>query len=563
MRYSLKKPKAPRLAGGKLNLAVKAAETSGSGAAVYWTVSEAMGFRRLREADFGNTPAAPLPLLPRFADQDSPGLDLDATADARLESVGFANETVADLRAAYRDGSTDPVQVAERAIAAIAASEAADPAMRIFFAHHADDVREQAAAARERWAKGVPCGPLDGIPVAIKDEIDVAGYPTTLGTRFLGQHPAREDGTAVARIRAAGGIILGKANMTEIGICPKGLQPHHGTARNPYDPSRYTGGSSAGSGAAVAAGLSPVSLGADGGGSARIPASFCGVVGLKPTFGRISEHGVPPVCWSVAHIGSLGATARDCALLYGVMAGRDPRDGNTLGQPPVRLASWEQTNDLSDLTIGVWDPWFDDADEDVVKVCRGMVAHLRAKGAMLVPIEIEGLDLTRVAHLISIGTEMANAQLRNLGKHRRDFGYDTRLLLAAIERITAVEYVQAQRQRHRICKELERVHREVDVVVTPTCGCTAPLVPRDALVTGESNLSLLSTVMRFVVPANMTGLPAISFPAGYDAAGLPVGLHAMGRAWEEHTLLRLAAAAEDGVERRRPERYWRLLAGGA
>jgi len=558
MPYDLKKPVVPRLAGAKLKLVRAAAETSGIGAMVYNTIAGNMGLNSLREVDMGDAPATPLPLVPRFADDDTPAPVFDA--DQRVDPHGFGFETVADLRAAYRDGDATPVNVAERAITAIAESEQNDPALRIFFAHDADDVRKQAEASAARWEKGEPKGPLDGVPVAIKDEINVAGYPTTLGTRFLGKEPAAEDGTAVAKIRAAGGIILGKANMTEIGIGPVGLQPHHGTARNPYDSTRVTGGSSAGPGAALAAGIAPVSLGADGGGSIRNPASFCGVVGLKATFGRISEHGVPPLCWTVAHIGPLGATARDCATMYGVMAGRDPHDHNTHGQPPIRLDGLERTDDLSDLTIGVWDEWFDDADPGVVKACRGMLEHLQAKGAKVKPVTIDGLDATRVAHLITIGTEMANAMSPFLREHRQDFAQDVRLLLAAIERFRAVEYVQAQRQRYRICQEFARIHEEVDVVVTPTNGCTAPPVPLDAaLTTGESNLELLSTAMRFVIPPNMTGLPAISFPAGYDEDGLPVGFHAMGRAWEEHTLLRLAAAGEDFVERREPTHQWQLL----
>ncbi len=562
MPYDLKKPKAPRLVGTKLKLLASAAESTGLGALIYGSIASNMGLSALREADLSDAPAAPLPLLPRDGGAAGPTPDLNAEADRQVAAKGFAFDTVADLRAAYRDGSTDPVAVADRALAAMAESDANDPAMRIFFASNADDVRAQAKASKERWAKGEPCGPLDGVPVAIKDEVDVAGYPTTQGTTFLGKDgPAKEDCTAAARIRAAGGIILGKANMTEIGIGPIGLQPHHGTARNPYDTTRLTGGSSAGPGAAVAAGITPVSLGADGGGSIRNPASFCGVVGLKATFGRVSEHGVPPICWSVAHLGPLGATAHDCAVMYGVMAGEDPHDANTLGQPPLRLDGLDRTDDLSDLTIGVWDLWFDDAAEQVVAGCRGMLDHLAAKGAKVVPIEIEGLDATRVAHLITIGSEMGTAQAPLMARHRGEFAPDVRMLLAATARFTAIEFVQAQRQRYRICKEFERVHQTVDVVVTPTNGCTAPPVPLDALTTGESNLGLLSEVMRFVTPANMTGLPAISFPAGYDSDGMPIGFQAMGRAWEEHVLLRLAAAGEDFVERRAPQKHWRLLGG--
>lgn len=562
MTYDLKAPSVPRLAGTPLRVVTRIAESQTLGGLVYRQMVGNMGFPAFRRAPVGDAPIAPLPVLPhaREGAPEAPP-DLDALVEQRHEAKGFAFESAADFRAAYREGRTDPVEVAERAIAAIRESEQQDPKLRVFIAHDPADVRAQAEASKERWAKGAPLGPLDGVPVAIKDEVDQRGYPTTLGTRFLGKGgPAKEDGTAVKKLREAGAILLGKANMTEIGIGPVGLQPHHGTPRNPYDPRRFTGGSSSGPGASVAAGFCPIALGADGGGSIRNPASFCGVVGLKATFGRVSEHGVPPVCWSVAHLGPLAATARDCALGYALMAGPDEHDRHSRHQPPVTLDGLERTDDLSDVTLGVFRPWFEDADPGVVRETQRMLAHLEAKGARVKDIEVPGLDNLRVAHLITIGVEMLTAQRPYLERHRQDYATDVRLLFAGLERLPSSDYVHAQRHRHVICEQFERLLQEVDVIVTPTNGCTAPLIQDDALSSGESNLSLLSKVMRFVPAANMTGLPAISFPAGYDDDGMPVGFQAMGRAWEEALLLRLAAAAEDGVERRAP-RWHRSLLG--
>lgn len=561
MTYDLKAPSVPRLAGTPLRVVTRIAESQTLGGIVYRQMVGNMGFPAFRRAPVGNAPIAPWPVLPEARD---PGPhtppDTDALVEEPTEQRGFAFETAADFRAAYRDKRTDPVEVAERVLAAIRESEGQDPKMRVFIAHNPDDVRAQAKASKERWDKGEPIGPLDGVPIAVKDEVDMRGYPTTIGTRFHGKGgPAREDGTAVARLRAAGAILLGKANMTEIGIGPIGLNPHHGTPRNPYDPRRFTGGSSSGSGASVAAGLGPIALGADGGGSIRHPASFCGVVGLKATFGRVSEHGVPPVCWSVAHLGPIAATARDCALGYALLAGPDERDRHSRHQPPVTLEGIDRTDDLSDVTLGVFRPWFEDADPAVVRECKRMLAHLEAKGAKVKEIEVPGLDNLRVAHLITIGVEMLTAQRPYFEKHRQDYATDVRLLFAGLERLPSSDYVHAQRHRHVICEQFDRLLQEVDVIVTPTNACTAPLIQGDALSSGESNLSLLSKVMRFVPAANMTGLPAISFPAGYDDEGMPVGFQAMGRAWEEALLLRLAIAAEDGVERRAPRWHKRLL----
>ncbi|HEX8714571.1 MAG TPA: amidase, partial [Solirubrobacteraceae bacterium] len=190
--------------------------------------------------------------------------------------MSFRFPTVADYQAAYRSGTTDPVQVAERALAAARTLDRMDPPMRTFIALDEADVRRQAEASRQRWSQGAPRSPLDGVLVAIKDEYDVAGYPTTCGTKFLGKTPATADALVIARLRAAGAVIFGKTHLPELGTIPLGINPWHGIARNPYDPARDTGGSSSGSGAAVAMGLTPIALGSDGGGSIRIPAAHNG-----------------------------------------------------------------------------------------------------------------------------------------------------------------------------------------------------------------------------------------------------------------------------------------------
>lgn len=560
MTYDLIEPRLPRMAGAQLKIVTRLLE-SPVGAALGSTLLKQFGMPGLRATDVGDAPIAPLPVLAEPRNKSPATPDLDALADAPTETHGdFRFESVADLRAAYREGRTDPVEVAERALAACADAEAHDPPLRIFFAQDKDDVLAQAKASKARWAKGEPQGVFDGVPVAIKDEVDVAGYPTTLGTSFVADERgvANADGTAPARFRAAGAVLLGKANMTEVGIGPVGLQVHHGTARNPYDAARYTGGSSAGSGAAVAAGLCPVSLGADGGGSVRNPASFCGAVGLKATYGRVSEHGVPPVCWSVAHLGPLAGTARDCALGYATIAGVDEHDALTRSQPTPDLERVEE-GDLQDVTLGVYSEWFDHAEAGVVRECRKMLAHLQSRGAQVKEIEIPELEALRVAHAVTIAAEMLASQAPYLERFRHRYQWDVRLLFANIERFAATDYVHAQRVRHRACERFTALLDDVDAVVTPTNACTAPVIQPDSK-DGESDLTQISRAMRFVFPANMTGQPAITFPAGYDDDGLPVGFQVMGRAWEESLLLRLAVAAEDGCPRRRPG-FWRSLLG--
>lgn len=566
MAYDLQPLSAPRATGALLRTFVTLVESGATSALLSGKLFRDAGFEALRNlpADEPLDPRHPVfHCFPRHeGDPQADAQRRDAAAlAARLPAApteGFAFETVADFVAAYRSKHTDPLAVAERALAMVAETEQQEPAMRIFIAQHRDEVLGQAEASAARWQAGAPMGPLDGVPVAIKDEVDMAGYPTTVGTRFLGVEPASADAETVARLRAAGALLLGKANMHEIGLGVTGLNPHHGAARNPYDPARATGGSSSGPAAAVASGLCPLALGADGGGSIRIPASLCGLVGLKPTYGRVSEHGAAPLCWSVAHLGPIGATVRDVALGYAVLAGPDPKDATSLLQPAADFSGLER-RDLGGLRLGFYPAWLESAEPVVVERTRTLLRALEHAGAELREVEIPELGVLRTVHFVTIISEMATAHAQHYREHRRDYGLDTRLNLALARKLAAFDYLHAQRHRARLCRHFARVLAEVDAIVTPTTGRTAPELPVDALQTGESNLALTEQIMRFAPAANLTGLPAITVPSGYDEQGLPIGLHVIGRAWQENVLLRIAAAAEQQLVRQAPRVHLRYL----
>jgi len=568
MSYDVSEIKSPRLAGKLLRLVASLSERPVTGSPLKRKMLSDAGIFSFRR----RLAAASLPVRPVLpgsssggdagAVEEPPALEaLLEPAAASTGDAGFAFESVADLARAYREGMTGPVEVAERVLQSYRIGEAEDPPLRALVAQNEADLLTQARASAERLAAGRPRSPLEGVPIAVKDELDQRGYPTTVGTCFLGEEPAGKDATTVARLRGMGALLIGKTNMHEIGIGVTGLNPHHGPARNPYDRSRATGGSSSGSAAAVAAGLCPAALGADGGGSIRIPASLCGLVGLKPTFGRVSEHGAAPLCWSVAHVGPLGATSADAAVVFAAIAGPDPEDPNSLGHPPVRLDRFrEGGEDCPGLRVGVYEPWFEHAQPDVVAVCRQMLDRLGDAGAEIRAIEIPDLDLLRAVHLVTIVSEMAAAHDEYYAEHRADYGYDTRISLALARSLKATDYVHAQRHRAAICETFGRVLGEVDVIATPATGRTAPVLPADALKTGESNMETLSQIMRFAPAANVTGLPAISFPAGYDSQGLPIGFQVIGRPWDEDLLLRLARLAERWVPRRGPPLHRSLLA---
>ena len=464
--------------------------------------------------------------------------------------------TICDYAAAYRAGATSPLEIAERVLKAIAAGDAADPPLRAFIANDRDDLISQARASAGRHRAGRPLSLLDGVPVTIKDELSQAPYPTFVGTSFLGSGPAA-DSSCVARLRAAGALLIGKANMNELGLDPSGFNAHYGTTRNPHNPAHDPGGSSSGPAAAVAAGLSPVALGCDGGGSIRIPAGLCGVVGLKPTFGRVSEAGVFALAPSVDAIGPIGATVADVVLVYGLIAGPDPADPRSLAQPPVELAGWSNA-DLRGLTLGIYAHWFHHAEPAVVEACKAMALHLAEAGARIVEVEIPGLDAMRVAHAVTIISEIT----ANLHAHRepmRTLGAPPRITLALAHGFQASDYIVAQRVRTQAIAAFERALTQVDAILTPTTAITAPRIPAGGERAGWSDLGATTEKMRFAFPSNLTGHPAISFPAGYDPAGLPVGMQAIGRYWDERALLRIASAAEAAVERRRPAVFFSLL----
>ncbi len=552
-QYDLKSVKLPKLTGTGLKLFANMLENSATRALLLGNLLQSGGITELRKMRIDEPPTMK-PL--KFADKTtSSPFNLNGFTFPDSPKTGFT--TIRDYAAAYRDGTITPEEVAEKVLTAVAASDEGETPLRAFIAQNRDDIMAQARAAAERIKAGKPLSLLDGVPVAVKDEIDQVPYPTTVGTSFWGAAPAQEDSTVVARLRAAGALLIGKANMYEIGINPEGFNAHYGAVRNPYNLAHDSGGSSSGPTVAAAAGFCPVSIGADGGGSIRVPAAHCGLVGLKATYGRISEHGAAPLDWSVAHIGPIGATVADVALTYAAIAGPDEKDDNTKHQPPVTLDGWDNA-DLSELRLGVYWDWFNHAQPDIVAAGKAMLEKLTEAGATIHEIEIPELDAIRIAHAVTILSEMA-ASTENIKADWKAFGAPTRVSLVLGRAFTARDYLQAQRIRTRAMATFDRVFEAVDLIVSPTTAVTAPKIPDGGLTAGWSNLSVVTEVMRYAVQANLTGLPAITFPIGYDSAGMPIGMQAMGRHWEEHLLLKIAYAAEQVVERKRPLLHYDIL----
>ena len=335
--YDLKSLNLPKLTGTPLKLFTSAVENPAGRGLLMSGLLENGGIPILRRMNLDEVPTLYPFVPPRNRIQPE-----SFSADPGGKPEHFPYRTITDYARAYRNGETTPMEVAEKVLAAITASKNSTPDLKLFIAVYRDDLIAQAKASTERYLRNEPLSLLDGVPVAVKDEVDMLPYPTTVGTRIFGKEPAKQDATVVARLRNAGALLVGKTNMHEIGINPNGFNNNFGTVRNPYDPACDPGGSSSGSAAVVAAGIVPAAIGADGGGSIRIPASLCGTVGLKSTFGRISEFGAAPLGWSVGHLGPLTASVEDAALIYSVIAGADTKDENTLKQPAVTLKDWNK-----------------------------------------------------------------------------------------------------------------------------------------------------------------------------------------------------------------------------
>ncbi len=549
--YELQALKLPKMSGKSLKLFTAFVENPIGRALSIKSLLKNGGIPKLRKTDIPEAPQ----FLPLVVPSDAEYKELQPFQSS-IDSPQTYRQTARKISNAITNGDVTVSNIAATTVANIQASDTGLQPLRAFIAINTEDVLDQAEKSQKRYLEGKPLSLLDGVPVAIKDEIDMLPYPTTVGTAFLGKQPACNDSTVVARLRAAGALLVGKANMHEIGINPNGANVNFGVVRNPYQPLNDSGGSSSGSAAAVSAGLVPIAIGADGGGSIRIPAALCGIIGLKATYGRISEYGAAPLCWSVAHLGPLAATVEDTALSYSIIAGPDEQDINTLRQPAVTLKDWNK-EDLRGVNLGIYRRWFEHADSEIVDTNLVMLDQMVRMGAHVHEIEIPQLDEMRIAHAVTILAEMALC-MRPYRDQRKLQGGAVRLSLVLGEELTASDYIQAQRMRARAMIIFKNLFKDVDVILTPATAKTSRPIPVNGNETGWTDLATDTEMMRFIFPGNLVGMPAISFPIGYDSAGLPIGMQAIGCHWQENLLLRVAFNAERVFSPRIPDRYFSL-----
>ncbi|GLE06043.1 hypothetical protein PINS_up015254 [Pythium insidiosum] len=491
-------------------------------------------------------------------------LDLDAFAKQSTSdktSASFKHWSIADYTSRYASHELSPVQVAKAVLAAIEESEKGEYPLRIFIEKHDDEILAQARASAKRWAEGKPLGVLDGVPVAVKDEVEIKGHRMTVGSSFLAEEfgVAKEDSPPVARLRAAGAIILGTTNMHEIGTSVTGFNLHHGTTRNPYNPKCYTGGSSSGSATAVASGLVPLAIGVDGGGSIRIPAALCGVVGIKPTFQRVPP--LSPDCPSVAHIGPIAGTVRDAAIGYALLSGGDVSFPRSFSQPKIQLTAFDETKSLNGLKVGYFAEYVNHSAPEVSAAVRGALTKLKALGAELVETKLDHLLPIQMAHALTITSEMA----QNLDKYYSrwsELSPEVETILTFARHYSALDFVAAQRVRAFALRQLQqKVFDHVDVFVSPSTGITAPEIRPDVHDAGELHMGQVGDIFRYSAYGNLVGNPGTAVPIGYDARGLPISLQVQSAHWNEDVMLRVAHAAEHvyAREQRQPQVYFSIL----
>lgn len=415
---------------------------------------------------------------------------------------------------------------------------------RIYITVNHDQARTAARSAEEEIKQGMYRGPLHGIPYTCKDIFLTQNIRTTGGSRVLENWIPEKDAAVIERLKVAGSILLGKANLHEFCDGATGVNPHYGTVLNPWDTSRITGGSSSGSAAAVSFGLAATAVGSDTGGSSRIPAALCGVVGFKPTYGRISCYGLIPYSWSLDHVGLLTRTVADMALFLEAVAGYDPRDPASAN---VAVPSYvrELSDNVSGLRVGVpREFYFDYVDQEIVDAVRGVLKSLEVLGAKIIEVEFPPMKHSRtVSHLIQL-PEILSYHSRYLPKKAHLYGADFRSSLARGQFILAEHYLRAKRMLVYYRRQMADVLKSIDVIVTPTCPIVAPAIGT-MKVTTEGKIEPVGTALaRLTNFFNMTANPALSLPCGLHSLGLPMGVQLIGGCFDETTLLRVAHTLE-------------------
>jgi aspartyl-tRNA(Asn)/glutamyl-tRNA(Gln) amidotransferase subunit A len=422
------------------------------------------------------------------------------------------------------------------------------PHLNAFMAIESEPALKAATAADEELAKGDIKGPLHGVPLAHKDMYYDAGHVSTCGSLIRRDFVASTTSTALQRLKDAGTVRLGTLQMAEFAYGPTGHNAHYGAVHNPWKHGHVTGGSSSGSGAAVAARLTFAALGSDTGGSIRMPAHFCGVTGLKVTWGRVSRAGAMPLSQSLDTVGPLAQTAEDCALLLGLMAGLDPEDP-TASAAPVQDYLAATKASLKGLRIGVPKSFYvDDLDADVAKALDATIATLKAEGADVVQVGLTDHRQLSAASQIVLAVEAAAFHKRWLIERPQDYGPQVLMRLQNALAVSGVTYLEALRWRGAALAAHIAATSGVDAVIAPVSPVAAPSIAESDIGAGQNAEAVIQRLTRFTRPINYLGLPSLAIPCGFSSSGLPIGMQLIGRSFDEATVLTIGAAFQRATD---------------
>ena len=449
--------------------------------------------------------------------------------------------TLTALAQALCEGSLSPVGVVEALLGRI---EERNGELNAFVTVTAEEALEDARRAEAEIRAGRYRGPLHGVPIGLKDLIETRGVRTTMGSAFFADYFPAADAAVVELLKDAGAVVLGKTNTHEFAFGPIGDRSFSGPARNPHDLDRVPGGSSGGSGAAVAAGLVYGALGTDSGGSIRVPAALCGAVGMKPTFGRVSKRGVFPLSWVLDHVGPLSRTVEDNALLLTALACYDSEDPYSVDIGPEDFAR-DLTRGAEGGVVGVpADFYFEHIDPEIEELVRATIRRFEDLGAETREVEIPGLQETLSAQRLVLASEAHAVHRERLDRAPEKFDDEVRQRLLEGAEPRAYEYAEAQQERLRSIRAFRKALEDVYVILTPTVPIAATEIGQRKVDINGYEETVRSALTRFTGPTNLNGLPSLSVPCGRTASGLPVGIQVIGRPFDEATLYRYGHALE-------------------
>lgn len=466
-------------------------------------------------------------------------------------SKNLAAMAVEELAPLIEKKELSPVELTE---AILNQAEATEGKINAYMEIYREDAIEDAKKVEEEIVNGNYRGMYHGIPMGIKDNVYFKDKVTTMSSKIHKDFVSDYDATVIKKLRNAGVVFTGKVSMHEYAWGITNNNPHYGAVKNPWNLEKIPGGSSGGSGAAVAVGSSVASLGTDTAGSIRIPSSANGIVGLKQTFGRVSKYGVYPLAWSLDHVGPMTKTVKDAAGLLQIIAGFDPNDPTTV-DVPVDDYIGKVTGDVKDLVIGIEeDYYFNKVDSEIEQLVRAGIQKLVDQGAKVQEVKIPTLKYAEWAELITSLSEASAIHHSDMLTRPNDFGHDIRMLFELGELPSAVDYLQAQQVRRQLKHDFRKAFEQVDILAMPTL----PILPNDigddwADLNGKK-VDLIDNIIRFMGPGNLTGLPALSVPCGFSQ-GLPVGMQFMGPAFGEAAILNAGYAFEqtNPLENKKPD----------